>query len=286
MLATAVLVMIPIAIVAAAAVQESQGALGWIAQAQAKGIQPPDWLASLPLVGTRALAFWQSNIGSAEAAGALLNGINASAVIGYTRSIGGQLANGLVLFLITLLALFALLIRGKELARQARVIAERGLGHFGLHFVERLSAAVRGTLTGTILVAVGEGSLIGVGYWVAGVPRPLLFAILTVFVAMLPFGAWFAFSLATIILLVQGHLLAAGLLFGFSMAVMFVGDNVVQPALIGSSVRLPFLFALLGTFGGLETFGLVGLFLGPVLMAALLLALNQWLAEPARGALT
>ena len=232
----------------------------------------------MPFVGPRALAFWQDNIGSPQAASRLLGGINAGAVFDYTRTIGGQVANGVVLFLITLLALFGMLMHGRALADQARTVSRRALGDFGLRFTDGFAAAVRGTVTGTVLVAVGEGTLIGIGYWLAGVPRPLLFAILTIFVAMLPFGAWFAFSLATIILLVQGHIPAAALLFGVSVAIMFVGDNVVQPALIGSSVRLPFVFALLGTFGGLETFGLVGLFLGPAIMSALLLAWGQWVA--------
>lgn len=275
-LATAVLVMIPLAIVAAAAVGESQGALAWVQEVTRTGIAAPAWLGSLPLVGGRALGFWQSHIGSPQAAGTLLGGVNAGAVFGYTRTIGGQVANGIVLFLITLLALFGMLVRGRALADQARTVSRRALGAFGLRFTNGFANAVRGTVTGTVLVAVGEGTLIGIGYWVAGVPRPLLFAILTIFVAMLPFGAWFAFSLATIILLVQGHLIAAALLFGFSIAIMFVGDNIIQPALIGSSVRLPFIFALLGTFGGLETFGLVGLFLGPAIMSALLLTWDQW----------
>ena len=58
---------------------------------------------------------------------------------------------------------------------------------------------------------------------------------------------------------------------------MLTGDNVVQPALIGGAARLPFLAALIGIFGGLEAFGLVGLFVGPVIMAALLTVWREWL---------
>ena len=279
-LATAVLVMIPIAIAASAAVGESQQAIGWVQGVQKTGIAPPPWLSSIPLVGGRATAFWQSHIGTPQASAELLSGINAGALLGYTRSIGGQVAQGFMLFLITLLALFGMLVRGPALAAESEAVSSRALGEFGRTFVERLAVAVRGTVVGTVLVAVGEGVLIGIGYYIAGVPRPLLFTILTIFVAMLPFGAWFAFGLATIILLVEGQVLAAGLLFGWSIAVMLIGDNVIQPAIIGSSVRLPFLFALIGTFGGLETFGLVGLFIGPVVMAALLLAWDQWRAPP------
>lgn len=284
-LATAVLVMIPIGLVAGAAAAESQQAIAWVQGVQKTGIAPPPWLASLPFVGARATAFWQGHVGTPQATAQLLGGINAGAMLGYTRSIGGQVAQGFMLFLITLLALFGMLVRGPALAAESEAVSSRALGEFGRTFVGRLAVAVRGTVTGTVLVAVGEGVLIGVGYWIAGVPQPLLFTVLTIFVALLPFGAWFAFGLATIILLVGGHVLPAALLFGWSIVIMFVGDNVVQPMIIGSSVRLPFLLALLGTFGGLETFGLVGLFIGPVIMAALLLAWDQWRAPPgAKGA--
>ncbi len=279
-LATAVLVMIPIAIVATAAMDESQGAITWVQGVQRTGIAPPPWLGSLPLVGGRARAFWQSHVGTPQAAAALFAGINVGSLLGHVRAIGAQAAQGFVLFLITLATLFAMLVRGRQLATETATVASRGLGAFGERFVAELGTAVRGTVTGTVLVAVGEGVLIGIGYWLAGVPQPLLFTVLTIFVALLPSGAWFAFAVATIVLLVEGHVLPAALLFGWSIAVMVIGDNVIQPAIIGSSVRLPFLFALIGTFGGLETFGLVGLFIGPVIMASLLLAWQQWRAPP------
>ena len=281
-LATALLVMIPITIVAGSAVQESQEATQWVTRIQHTGIAAPGWLGGLPLVGPRLLTFWQQHIGSPQATSELLGGLNAGAVFGYTRTAAGQLANGLMLFAVTLLVLTAMLARGAHLATELNRASYRLLGDFGQRFIERLAVAVRGTVIGTVLVAVGEGSLIGIGYWIAGVPRPLLFAVLTIFVATLPFGAWFAFTIASLILVLQGHLLAAALLFGFSVAVMMIGDNFVQPALIGQAVELPFVMALLGVFGGLETFGLVGLFIGPAIMSAVLLAWKQW-TDPEPG---
>lgn len=287
-LATALLVMIPIAIVAASAVQESQGAAQWVTEVQRTGLPTPAWLGDLPLVGDRLAEFWCTHVGSPQAAAELLGGISASRVLGYTRTLGGELANGVMLFLVTLVLLVAMLARGRTLSVELHRVSRRALGGFGADFLQRLTDAIRGTVVGTVLVAVGEGSVIGIGYWVAGVPRPLLFAVLTIFVATIPFGAWFAFSIATAILLVQGHLLAAALLFGFSIAVMLVGDNIVQPAIIGNSVELPFVLALVGTIGGLEALGLVGLFIGPAVMSALLLAWRQWAEDepgpPARPA--
>jgi len=283
-LGTGLVVMLPLALAIGAAAQESQTALQWLGQAQRTGLPPPPWLASLPLVGARASGAWQQHVGNPQAANNLIQGLNAGAVFGWTRTIGGEVARGSMLFLITLLALFGMLRQGEKLGAHAEAVAERVLGDFGGQFLERLAAAVRGTVSGTVLVSVAEGSLIGLGYWIAGVPRPLLFAILTIAFAMIPFGAWIAFGVASAILLVQGHVVAGALLFAFSVVVMTVGDNVVQPRVIGSAVRLPFLLALVGTFGGLETFGLVGLFLGPVVMAALMLAWQLWLGAQAPGA--
>ena len=101
--------------------------------------------------------------------------------------------------------------------------------------------------------------------------------------ALIPFGAWAAFGLASLILVGSGHALAGGLLFVFGASIMTVGDNVVQPSVIGSAVELPFLLALIGAFGGLASIGLVGLFIGPVVMAALLLLWREWLPGEAEA---
>jgi predicted PurR-regulated permease PerM len=127
-------------------------------------------------------------------------------------------------------------------------------------------------------VAVAEGVLIGIAYVIAGVPNALLFALLTMAFAMVPFGAWAAFTLAALALLVQGaSFWVAAAVFGWGAAVMLVGDNFVWPALVGGTARLPFLLALIGIFGGLQVFGLVGLFVGPVIMAAALIVWREWL---------
>ena len=78
------------------------------------------------------------------------------------------------------------------------------------------------------------------------------------------------FVIACFTLIIQSRITAAVLLFVFASVVVFVADHFVRPALIGASTRLPFLWVLLGIFGGLETFGLIGLFVGPAIMAAVI----------------
>jgi predicted PurR-regulated permease PerM len=277
-LATGLVLMVPLVVVAVEATRDSQAALDWLALAQKQGVSVPHWLPGLPLVGARAAAWWRGNLADPRGAGELLGQVDAGALARFTGALAAQIAARSMFFLVTLLALFLMLRDGERLAGTAVATARRFYGEFGERFVVRLTEAVRGAVNGTVFVAIGEGTLIGASYAIAAVPRPVLFALVTIAFAMLPFGAWFAFGVASLVLVVQGHVLAAAIVFAFGAAVMLIGDNFVQPALIGDSVRLPFLWAFVATFGGLETFGLVGLFVGPALMAVLLLVWEEWLA--------
>jgi predicted PurR-regulated permease PerM len=275
--ATALLVILPLSLAAVTLASESQGALDWLKHAQQVGIAAPPWLSAIPLVGDRLGTWWQQHVASPQAANALLGTFSAASVLGWTRSIGGEVAKESALFLVTLVVLVTLLARGARIGAQAIVISRRMFGKFGEEFLERMIDAVRATVNGTVLVSFVEGALIGLGYAVTGVPQPLLFATFTIVLALVPFGAWLMFGLASVILIGGGHVLAGALLFVFGVIVMTVGDNVIQPSVIGSAVELPFVLAIIGAFGGLAALGLVGLFVGPVIMAALLLVWRQWM---------
>jgi predicted PurR-regulated permease PerM len=275
-LGVALVLMIPIALVGIEAARDSEQVTQWVAQAQKGGIPPPDWLQQLPL-GSRVVSWWQAHLATPGGASQMLATINTGSVAHWTQSVAAQVASGTWFFAVTLLALFLILYDGERLAANAFRLARRFYGDFGERFVDRMGAAVRAAVNGTVLVAIGEGTLIGVGYAVAGVPRPLLFTVATIAFAMLPLGAWAAFGVATIVLLVQGHVAAAIGLFMFGAAVMMIGDNFVQPALVGNSIELPFLWIFVATFGGLQQLGVVGLFVGPAVMAAVFFVWNEWL---------
>ena len=109
-----------------------------------------------------------------------------------------------------------------------------------------------------------------------GVPHPTLFGLLTAVAAMVPFGAPVAFGIAALLLLTQGSVVSAVIVAVSGMVVSFAADHFIRPTLIGKTTRLPFLWVLLGILGGVETWGLVGLFLGPAVMAALMLLWREW----------
>lgn len=258
--------------------REGQGLVQWANQAKEQGVPLPNWVVQLPLLGSRAADWWRTNLAEPGGAAALLQRVDAAKFGEWVQAYGGQVLHRLFLVFLTFVVLFFLLRDGAWLGERILAFVDTWLGRPGERLAEKMVAAVRGTVNGTVLIALGEGAIISIGYFIAGVPHAILFGVLTAAFAMLPFGAWFAFGLAALVLLGQGgSALAAFALFCYGAGVMIIGDNFVQPALIGGTARLPFLWALIGIFGGLATFGLVGLFLGPVIMAALLTVGREWL---------
>jgi predicted PurR-regulated permease PerM len=117
-----------------------------------------------------------------------------------------------------------------------------------------------------VLVGLAEGVLLGIGYQFAGVPSAVLWAAATGVLAIIPFGAPLAFGAVAFLLLYQGNTMGAAAIVGWGAVVLFVADHFVRPTIIGNATKLPFLAVLLGILGGVETLGLIGLFVGPVVM--------------------
>jgi predicted PurR-regulated permease PerM len=284
-LSVGLILILPFAILTAEAIRDSDVAARWLVEASHNGVPAPDWLGTVPVVGRWLSFWWNANLADPRGAAKLLGSIDASAVTGWVAAVGGNVLSWAMFILVTLLALFISLRDGDRAGEAACRIAHRLYGPFGERFLSRLAEAVRGTVNGTIFIALSEGLLIGVGYRLASLPHALVFTVITIGFALIPFGAWAAFGAASLVLILEGHTLAGPLLFGYGSAIMLTGDNLVQPALIGNSIRLPFLWTFVGIFGGLYSFGLVGLFLGPAVMAALFLVWTEWLgAEDARPA--
>jgi predicted PurR-regulated permease PerM len=252
----------------------------WIREAERVGVPSPEWVARLPLIGGYVSDWWQSNLSDSLAATNLLGRIDRNWLIEWTRILGFQLVRRLTILIFTLLTLFFLFRDGETVVRQAAVVVDRFFGTTGTGLWPQVLTAVRATVNGLVLVGFGEGLLLGVAYATTGLPRPVLLGALTGILATVPFGAPLVFGLGTLYLFSQSQTGAAVALLVFGSIVVFVADHFLRPILIGGAARLPFLWVLLGIFGGLESFGLLGLFLGPTIMAVLLALWREW-AKPA-----
>jgi predicted PurR-regulated permease PerM len=251
----------------------------WIREAERVGVPAPEWLARLPLIGSYLSDWWLSNLSEPLEAANLLGRIDRSWLIEWTRVLGVQLFHRLTILVFTLLTLFFLFRDGESVLGQASVVVDRFFGATGTRLGPQVLTAVRATVNGLVLVGFGEGLLLGVAYALSGLPRPVLLGALTGILATVPFGAPVVFGLGALFLFSQSQTGAAVALLALGCVVVFVADHFLRPILIGGAARLPFLWVLLGIFGGLESFGLLGLFLGPTIMAVLLALWREW-AKP------
>ena len=122
-----------------------------------------------------------------------------------------------------------------------------------------------------------------IAYAVAGVPHPAALGLATGLLGMVPFGAMLVLALVVLYSLAVGSTTAAVALAAFGAVAIFLADHFVRPVFMAGGARLPVVLALLGVIGGLETFGVLGLFLGPTLLAVVV-AVWRELTEPERAA--
>ena len=274
-----VVLIVPLIILGVEIGHEALATVQWIRDAERAGIPVPQWLAELPLLGGYISDWWSSNLSDPTSAANFLGRIDRSWLIEWTRVLGIQLVHRLTILVFTFLTLFFLFRDGDALMEQTSVVVDRFFGTTGTRLGPQVLTAVRATLNGLVLVGFGEGLLLGVAYAICGLPRAVLLGALTGILATVPFGAPVVFCLGALFLFSQSHTGAAVAVLVCGSLVVFVADHFLRPILIGGAARLPFLWVLLGIFGGLESFGLLGLFLGPTIMAVLLALWREW-AKP------
>ena len=275
---------LPFALVARELVRDVGGILAHLAALRRSGVPMPDWLPQLPGFGRTFAQWWQANLADPQAMQDLLGRAYGRIPTETIREFGGEIIHRLALFGFTLLTLFFLFRDGADLGRQLIGLSDRVLGPGGERVGRHMVAAVHGTLNGLVLVGLAEGVALGAAYWLAGLPHPVSVGALTGVLAAIPFAAPVVFGAAALYLFAVGSRLAAGAVLAFGFVVVFIADHAVRPFVIGGAARLPFLWVLLGILGGLESFGFLGLFLGPMTMAALISLWRDWTQNlPAAG---
>ncbi len=168
---------------------------------------------------------------------------------------------------------------GEALLDQIRTVLSRFLGERTKAYLPAIGDTVRAVLYGLILTALAQGLLAGLGYWAAGVPAPVLLGTITAMLALIPFGAPLVWGTTGIWLLLADQIFAGISLLLWGALVVSQIDNLIRPLVVSSATRIPFLLVLIGVLGGIRTFGLVGMFLGPVVIAVLLAAWREWVEE-------
>ena len=265
-LLTAVLIVFPLALAAPAGAEDANQLRAAIEALLGGGLPAsPAWLAEVPMVGPALSTLW--NTWSADLSG----------VVGLFRPYFGAIAeggvgvllgiaSGVLQFLLALVIAYFFWLSGDTLAVQLRRIAHRIAGDQAERLISVTGATVRGTVYGILGTAVVQGLLTAFGLWVAGVPRPVLLGAIAGFLSVLPIGAPLIWIPASLWLLTTGETGWGVFLAVYGTVAISGADNLIRPYFIARGAQLPFLLTILGVLGGALAFGLLGVFLGPVLL--------------------
>ncbi|MEE8663307.1 MAG: AI-2E family transporter [Acetobacter sp.] len=276
--ALALLFLVPMILIAREAFREASDMLLWTQNARQDGIPVPNWVGQLPFARMALTEWWQENLTNPHRVHEFVTAFNRHS-LNMSRTVGSQIVHRSTLFCFSLLTLFFLLKNNKKVQRQSLIASRRSFGKRGELIARQIIASIHGTVAGLVLVGVGEGLLMGVVYLIAGLSHAALFGVITAVAAMIPFCAMIAISIASVMIIASGAALAGIITFCIGSLIIFVADHFVRPALIGGSTELPFFWVLLGILGGAETWGLLGLFIGPAAMATAHLLWRNWTRE-------
>jgi predicted PurR-regulated permease PerM len=273
---------VPITMALVYAFGELQSWTGWAFEVNAVGAPTPDWMLRLPRIGPWIDQQWVEFVGRPGAIGELVQLVSGSNIGAIYRGLltAGALAFHLALTLLfMLITLFVLYRDGEKIAAQIDRVGLRILPTRWERLSRVVPATISATVTGMTLIAIGEGVVLGIAYWLAGAPSPVTLGVITGFMALIPGGAPLSFTLVSVYLMANGQTVAGIALFVWGTVELFTVDKTIRPVLVGGPVKLPFLPTLFGLVGGVKTLGIVGLFVGPVLMALLVTIWREWQRE-------
>jgi len=270
---------IPLAMALSYAVNEISTWVAWLVEANRQGVPVPESVIATPFLGQWLADNWQRYLGEPRALGEVvqfLSGEHIGNISRWVLATGREAFNLLLSVLFIMITLFFVYKDGANIVEQLDRIGERVLPFRWQRFSRVVPATVSSTVTGMTLIAIGEGIVLGVAYKIAGVPSSFLLGVLTGLMAMIPGGAPLSVTLVSLYLVASGSPIAALGLLAWGAIELFIVDKTLRPKLVGGPIRLPFLPTLFGLIGGVKTMGMVGLFIGPVLMALLVAIWREW----------
>lgn len=238
-------------------------------------VPPPAWVAGLPVVGARAAEVW--NDLRAAGAESLIKSAAPYAGRGaqWVASQAGNLGLLLVHFLLTVIIAAVMFAQGEEGAARVLALARRIGADRAEEAVRLAAAAIRGVALGVVVTALLQTIAAGIGLFVAGIPFAGLLTAVTLILCIAQIGAGLVMIPAVLWLFWTGDT-GWGMFLAVWSVVVLTMDNFIRPILIRKGADLPLLLIFAGVIGGLLSMGLVGLFVGPVVLAVTWRLFEAW----------
>jgi predicted PurR-regulated permease PerM len=200
--------------------------------------------------------------------------------LSWAKNIGGVLSSvgrNVAILTLTLLTLFFFFRDGYTIVRQADHVIKRFFADRIDSYILTAGKMTRAVVYGLLITGLLQGVIAAIGYWIVGLSAPVLLGFLTGMLSIVPIvGTAIVWIPAGVWLLSTGHVWQGIVILVWGAVLVYPADNVLRPILISSAVRVPFLLVMFGALGGLDAFGLVGLFLGPVILATGLAIWREW----------
>jgi len=248
-----------------------------VQSAMAAGGAPPApaWLADIPFVGKRLASAWQTSLQDGEALAAIVRE-HVGPARDWLLARGADLAAGLLQLTLSLLTLFFFYKDGPVLMRTVNTIVMKVTGSHGVSWAA--AGTIKSVVHGLLGTALIQAILMAVGLRISGVPGALVLGFASFFLSLIPLGLVLIWLPAALWLSSQGANEWALFMAVWGFVVGMI-DNFLRPYLIGQGSDLPFLLVLLGVIGGAAGFGLIGIFLGPTLLAVAYGLIWDWSSD-------
>ncbi len=278
---TAVAIVLPLAIAAPGSAGDVDHLRAILEAALRAGLPgAPIWVYQIPLLGPALGSLWDrwaADISVMVDAFRPYFGILLESGVSLLLGI----ANGVLLFGLALFAAFFFYMYGEPIGARLVLLLHRIAGRRADRLIVVTGATVRGVVYGILGTAVVQGILTAFGLWLTGVPRPVLLGVIAAFLSVLPIGAPLVWIPAALWLMGSGHIGWGIFLAVYGVVAVSGADSVIRPWFIARGAELPFLLTVLGVLGGALSFGLLGIFLGPVLLGVGYTLINEWARDAA-----
>jgi predicted PurR-regulated permease PerM len=284
-LALLLLLVVPLALVIATVAANADGLVAWAATLHSFAIPPPpEWLARVPVVGAPIVDGWRRLADSRLADLAASVAPYVAAVIVWLASTMKGFALLTLQLLLTVGIAAVMYAKGEQAAAALLAFGRRLAGDDGDRVIRLAGQAIRAVALGVVLTACAQAALAGLGLVLAGVPFAPVLTALAFVVCIAQIGPLLVLAPSVAWLFWSGATGTATTLLVWSLAIIPL-DNILRPILMTKGANLPLLLMFSGVVGGLLAFGLIGIFVGPVVLAIVYTLLGAWMAAaPASAA--
>ena len=270
---------VPICFAVLIILERSDEIVGWFKSLSTVKIPPPPgWLEKIPVVGGSAVERWQRLAAVSPEELSKLLAPYASKLVNWFVGQAGNFSLLVLHFLLSVAIAAVLYVHGEKTASGIRKFARRLAGQSGDEVAVLSAKAIRGVALGIVVTAFVQSLCGGIGLFVAGVPAAALLTAVMLILCIAQIGPGLVLIPAAIWLFYSGHNLAGSLFAVWAVFVCLI-NNFLQPVLIRKGVDLPMLLIITGVIGGLISFGIIGLFIGPVILAVTFTLLRAWISR-------